>query len=178
MSLNSGRPERSWRKLSRKLSSGRKLFGLDSDLTPPMEVGRRLHPEDMSYFTPVIEHAIRDRTDFETDYRILLPNGAAKYIHAVGYPVVNASGDVIELVGTLMDVTQQHEARAALQAAFEQIKAEQTELRRMTDAVASYIYVLRPDGTVLYANQTVLDYTGLTLEDVQREDQRARVFHL
>jgi PAS domain-containing protein len=43
----------------------------------------------------------------------------------------------------------------------------------MTDAIASYIYVLRPDGTALYANQTVLDYTGLTLEDVQREDQRA-----
>jgi PAS domain S-box-containing protein len=37
--------------------------------------------------------------------------------------------------------------------------------------------VLRPDGRALYANQTVLDYTGLTLEDVQREDQRARVFH-
>jgi formate hydrogenlyase transcriptional activator len=66
---------------------------------------------------------------------------------------------------------------AALQTAFEQIKAEETELRRMTDAIASYIYVLRPDGTALYANQTVLDYTGLTLEDVQREDQRARVFH-
>jgi len=73
-----------------------------------------------------------------------------------------------------MDVTEQHEARAALQTAFEQIKAEEIELRRMTDAVASYIYVLRPDGTPLYANQTVLDYTGLTLEDVQREDQRAR----
>jgi PAS domain S-box-containing protein len=43
----------------------------------------------------------------------------------------------------------------------------------MTDAIASYIYVLRPDGTALYANQAVLDYTGLTLEDVQREDQRA-----
>ena len=154
-----------------------RIFGLDPDSTPPTEVGRRLYPEDAPYFKDAIEHAIRDRTDFEADYRILLPNGAVKYIHAVGYPVVNASGDVIELVGTLMDVTQQHEARAALQAAFEQIKAEQTELRRMTDAVASYIYVLRPDGTALYANQTVLDYTGLTLEDVQREDQRARVFH-
>src|SRR6266478_3828498 len=126
-----------------------RIFGLDSDLTPPMEVGRRLHPEDVSYFMPVIEHAIRDRTDFETDYRILLPNGAAKYIHVVGHPVVNASGDVIELVGTAMDVTEQHEARAALQTAFEQIKAEETELRRMTDAIASYIYVLRPDGTAL-----------------------------
>ena len=51
------------------------------------------------------------------------------------------------------------------------------ELRRMTDAIASYIYVFRPDGTALYANQAVLDYIGLTLEDVQREDQRARVFH-
>jgi len=51
------------------------------------------------------------------------------------------------------------------------------ELRRMTDAIASYIYVFRPDGTALYANQAVLDYIGLTLEDVQREHQRARVFH-
>src|SRR6266853_1728681 len=155
------------------------IFGLDPGPTPPsyMEVVRRLDPEDASFNTPVVEQAIRDRTDFETDYRLLLPNGPAKYIHMVGHPVVNASGDVIELVGTAMDVTEQHEARAALQTAFEQIKAEETELRRMTDAVASYIYVLRPDGTALYANQTVLDYTGLTLEDVQRENHRPRVFH-
>src|SRR6202050_1271928 len=156
-----------------------RIFGFDPGPTPPsyMEVGRRLHPEDARYYTRVIEQAIQDRTDFEADYRLLLPNGAAKYIHVVGHPVVNALGDVIELVGTAMDVTEQHEARAALQTAFEQLKAEETELRRMTDAIASYIYVLRPDGTAFFANQTVLDYAGLTLEDVQREDQRARVFH-
>jgi PAS domain S-box-containing protein len=156
-----------------------RIFGLDPGPTPPsyIEVVRRMHPEDARYYTPVVEQAIRDRTDFEIDYRLLLPNGAAKYIHVVGHPVVNASGDVIELVGTAMDVTEQHEARTALQTAFEQIKVEETELRRMTDAIATYIYVLRPDGTALSANQTVLDYTGLTLEDVQREDQRARVFH-
>jgi PAS domain S-box-containing protein len=157
-----------------------RIFGFDPGVpTPPSytEIVRRLHPEDARYYTPVIEQAIRDRTDFEADYRLLLPSGAAKYIHMVGHPVVNASGDVIELVGTAMDVTEQHEARAALQIAFEQIKAEETELRQMTDAIASYIYVLRPDGTALYANQAVLDYTGLTLEDVQREDHRARVFH-
>jgi PAS domain S-box-containing protein len=156
-----------------------RIFGLDPDRKPPsyMEVVRRLHPEDSPYHTHVVEQAIRERSDFETDYRLLLPNGAAKYIHVVGHPVVNASGEVVELVGTAMDVTEQHEARAALQTAFDRIKAEETELRRMTDAIASYIYVLRPDGTALYANQTVLDYTGLTLEEVQREDQRARVFH-
>ena len=156
-----------------------RIFGLDPGPTPPspMEVVRQLHPEDAPYHPGVVERAIRDGTDFEMDFRLLLPDGAAKYIHVVGHPVVNASGDVIELVGTAMDVTEQHESRAALQAAFDQIKAERTELRRMTDAVAAFIYVLRPDGTALYANQTVLDYTGLTLEDLQREDQRARVFH-
>src|SRR5258708_2333798 len=122
-----------------------RIFRLDSDLTPPIHTRRRPHPEDAAYFTPVIEHALWDRTDFEADYRILLPNGAAKYIHVVGHPVVNASGDVIELVGTAMDITEQHQARTALQTAFEQIKAEETELRRMTDAIASYIYVLRPE---------------------------------
>jgi PAS domain S-box-containing protein len=156
-----------------------RIFGLDPGPTPPSprEVVRQLHPEDAPYHPGVVEQAIRDGTGFEMDYRLLLPNGAAKHIHVVGHPELNASGEVIELVGTAMDVTEQHESRAALQAAFEKIKAEETELRRMTDAIASYIYVLRPDGTGLYANQTVLDYTGLTLEDVQREDQRARVYH-
>ncbi len=156
-----------------------RIFGLEPGPAPPpyTEVGRWLHPEDERHHTSVVEQAIRDRADFEADYRLFLPNGAAKYIHVVGHPVVNVSGEVIELVGTAMDVTEPHEARAALQTAFEKLKAEETELRQMTDAIASYIYVLGPDGTAIYANQTVLDYTGLTLEDVQREDQRARVFH-
>ena len=34
-----------------------------------------------------------------------------------------------------------------------------------------------PDGETLYANQAVLDYTGLTLEESQGEAFRVRVFH-
>src|SRR5467141_2665047 len=156
-----------------------RIFGLDPGPTPPspMEVARRLHPEYAPDHPRVVERAIRGGTDFEIDHRLLLPDGTAKYVHVVGHPVLNASGDVTELVGTTMDVTEQHEARAALQAAFEKIKAEETELRRMTDAIASFIYVFRPDGTALYANQAVLDYTGLTLEEVQREDFPTRIFH-
>jgi PAS domain S-box-containing protein len=154
-----------------------RIFGLDPDPTPPIGVGQQLHPEDAPYFIDVVEHAVRDRTDFETDHRLLLPTGTTKYIHVVGHPVVNVSGDVTELIGTAMDVTEQHEARVALQTALEQLKAEETELRRMTDAIASYIYVLSPDGRTLYANQTVLDYTGFTLEDLQRGEHRGRILH-
>jgi PAS domain S-box-containing protein len=137
----------------------------------------RNHPEDAKRIQELFEGSEIQKTDYEANYRIVLPDGAVKHLHAIGHPIVNAKDDLVEFVGTVMDVTEQHEARAALQTAFEQIKAEQTELRRMTDAIASFIYVFRPDGTALYANQTVLDYTGLTLEDVQREDFPARIFH-
>jgi PAS domain S-box-containing protein len=140
---------------------------------------QRIHPEDR----PQIEQRARMEAsgkqlmDSQNDFRIILPDGTIKHLHSVAHPVRDDSGEISEIVGTVMDVTEQHEARAALQTAFEQIKAEEAELRQMTDAIATFIYVLGPDGRALYANQTVLDYVGLTLEDVQREDHRARVFH-
>ena len=42
---------------------------------------------------------------------------------------------------------------------------------------SSPVPVLRSDGSVIYVNQAVLDYNDLTLEDVQKEDYRARFFH-
>src|ERR1700756_1388919 len=73
-----------------------RIFGFDPDPTPPssVEVVRRLHPEDALSHPRMIERAIRDGTDFELDYRLLLPDRTAKHIHSVGHPVVNASGDV------------------------------------------------------------------------------------
>src|SRR6195256_2265564 len=152
-------------------------FQPNEDSAAPEVYFQRIHPDHRERIREVFQTCVVEKTDYQADFRIVLLDRTVKYIHATGHPILNKSGDLIEFFGTTVDVTEQHEARAALQTAFEQIKAEETELRRMTDAIASYIYVLRPDGTALYANQTLLDYTGLTLEDVEREDQRARVFH-
>src|SRR5262249_45468335 len=50
-------------------------------------------------------------------------------------------------------------------------------LSLITDLIPTLIHVLRTDGSVLYVNQAVLDYHGATMEDVQKEDYRARFFH-
>ena len=131
-----------------------RIFGLDPGPTPPsfIEVVQRLHPEDARYNTPVVEQAIRDRTDFEIDYRLLLPNGAAKYIHVVGHPVVNASGDVIELVGTAMDVTERKRAEDALRAS----EAFLLDAQRLTRTcswrheVLSGKVTVSPEGLLMY----------------------------
>src|SRR5215471_3372523 len=59
----------------------------------------------------------------------------------------------------------------------ERLPGDQEQIRRIIDAIPQYIVVLGPDGETLYANQVVLDYTGLTLAESQGEAFRVRVFH-
>jgi formate hydrogenlyase transcriptional activator len=57
-------------------------------------------------------------------------------------------------------------SQAALKKAFLEIKASEQELRGILDAIRQTIVVLSPDGTVLYANRYILEYTGLTIEEL------------
>ena len=59
-----------------------------------------------------IDRAILEKSDYEVEFRILHPSGTVRYVHAVGHPVVNASGDLVEIVGSSMDVTERKRAEA------------------------------------------------------------------
>jgi PAS domain-containing protein len=52
------------------------------------------------------------------------------------------------------------------QRAAERVRQDEQELRGIIDAIPQTIVVLGPDGRNLYANQAVLAYTGLTLNEV------------
>src|SRR4029077_20472605 len=54
---------------------------------------------------------------------------------------------------------------------------DQEELRRMTDAIPQCIAVLDLRGAVIYANQTALDYTGLTAQDLRAPNARQQIIH-
>jgi PAS domain S-box-containing protein len=68
-------------------------------------------------------------------------------------------------------------AQAALAKASEEIKKSEAQLRTIIDAIPQLVTALGPDGKNLYANQAVLEYTGLTREEVMAHDFRGRVFH-
>src|SRR6266849_5794956 len=75
---------------------------------------QRMHPEDRDKWQETTARAIREKSDYEGEHRILLPDGTVKHTHTVGHPVLNASGDVVEFVGTMMDVTERKRADEAL----------------------------------------------------------------
>src|ERR1700751_5992573 len=85
--------------------------------------------------------------------------------------LIEAAGHV-----TLLAIERQRSHEALTNALADARKSE-TEIRRMTDAVAQAIVVLDPDGKAISANRVALEYTGLSLAEVQAAGFRERVFH-
>src|ERR1700676_136342 len=153
------------------------LFGLDAE---EGEVSRqplhdRINPEDRPRVIDVAQRAIREKADFEVDFRIVCQNGSMRRVHSVGHPIVNGEGDVIELVGTHVDVTEQYEAREKLQRAFDEIKRSEDRLRLVTDTIPTLVWRAGPDGSPDFLNKPALDFTGLSLDQARLGWPRA--FH-
>jgi PAS domain S-box-containing protein len=142
------------------------LFGFDSekDAAPSLPFTDRILPEDRRRILEVVPQAIREKADFEVDFRIALPDGSIKHVHSVGHPVVNGEGDVVELIGTHRDVTEQYAAKETLQKAFDEIKKSEDRLRLVIDTIPTLVWRAGPKGNPDFLNQTALNYTGLSLD--------------
>jgi formate hydrogenlyase transcriptional activator len=134
--------------------------------TPPFEtVIQRFHPDDQPIIAAKLERATRERAEFEVDYRIIHPGGEVRDLHAVAHPVLSPSGDLVEFVGSVIDVTERKQAE-------DSIRQSENVLRHILDFAPQQVAVLGPDGTRIYANQSNLDYLGFTLEEWQSVDSR------
>ena len=91
---------------------------------------QRIHPEDQAKVREAVETAGREKVDFELDYRIVHPGGDIRDIHVVGHPVLSPSGDLVEFVGTVIDVTERKRAEDALRRS-ESYLAEAQRLAHM-----------------------------------------------
>jgi C4-dicarboxylate-specific signal transduction histidine kinase len=60
-----------------------------------------------------IDRAIAEKSEYEVEFRILLPDGSVRHIHTVGHPVLNASGDLVQFVGSSTDITERKRAEQA-----------------------------------------------------------------
>jgi PAS domain S-box-containing protein len=107
-----------------------RIFGFDPKTDKPSYPMflERIHPEDRPFVEQTIDRAVRESSDLEMDYRIVLADGSAKYLQSLGHPVISESGELVEFVGTVMDVTERKLAEEALHKA----QAEVSHITRVT----------------------------------------------
>ena len=94
-----------------------RILGYDRATKPTVELAlQRVHPEDATLVNETIEHAFRERRDFERECRLVMPDGSVKYVQLVARAVRDDSGGV-ELVGAVMEITDRRHAEEALRKA-------------------------------------------------------------
>jgi len=130
-----------------------RLFGFDpQEGQPPREaIEQRLYPDDRERVHAIHETAVRENTDLEHEYRILRPNGTVKHVHATCHPVPNAAGDVVELLGTVMDVTERKQAEQALREAHAAL-AHVTRVSTLGEVTASIAHEVKQPLTTIISN--------------------------
>ena len=153
-----------------------RIFGYDRATTPAVEaILKRAHPEDRARVQAQILRATREGKDCDLEFRLALPDDSVRHVHVVAHAVKDEPGR-FEFVGAVMDVTAQRQASAELATAFDERAKSEAELRTIVDVIPQLIVAIGADGQFLSANQAVLEYTGLTQEEL-RSEIFGEVFH-
>jgi len=166
------------RKIRHSSEEHSRLYGFDPDKGMPSfeEFHQRIHPEDRGRVIETLERAGRAGKDCESHFRIVLPDGTTRYVHGVGHPVFNASGDLGEFVGILMDVTERRQADEERER-LRQVQADLAYLSRVTtmgELTASLTHEIRQPITAALTNaKTCLRWLGRDYPDVEEARETA-----
>ena len=135
-----------------------RIYGLDplQGLPTHNSVERRIHPDDRSRLHEVIQEAGRQKRDYAVEFRLELPDGAIRNLEAAGHHLFSADGEVVEVMGTHVDVTERKRAEHALQES-------EFKLRQIIDTVPGLIWSLDADGSPTHVSQRLLAYSGMRL---------------
>jgi PAS domain S-box-containing protein len=94
------------------------IFGFEGDQQPAIEdVRLRVHPDDRSSWQEAVAASLSDGRDFELRYRLLLPDGDIRWVLDKGRMSSDPAGNPALLTGAIVDLTAEHEAREAAEAA-------------------------------------------------------------
>jgi formate hydrogenlyase transcriptional activator len=129
-----------------------------------------IHPEDLPKWLDQWRALLADGVGGEIEARLRRHDGAYRWFLIRVEPLQEESGEILRWYGTNTDIEDRKRTE-------EKLREDEREIRRITDAISQTIVVLDPSGVPIYANKAILDYTGLTADDVIASDFRARIFH-
>lgn len=138
-----------------------RLFGFDPEEPVTLEAIRsRIHPDDLPLQQEVQRQAIEQKAgNFEYDFRICHPDGAIRHIHAVAHAVLGSDGATVELIGTHMDVTEQHAAREKLENTLAALRESEQRFRDYAETASDWLWETGPDHRLTLSEHT--SATGL-----------------
>jgi formate hydrogenlyase transcriptional activator len=135
-----------------------------------------LHPDDLPRVIDAWRRGIEIGGPIDLEHRNRGADGVYRWFRGRAVPQRDAEGRIVRWYNLGTDIDERKRAEDELRKAFEKIAESEAELRTIIDAIPQVIVALGADGTFLSANQALLEYTGLTKDELGSEKFRA-VFH-
>jgi PAS domain S-box-containing protein len=148
-----------------------RIWGFDPLQGPPSRenMWQRIHPDDRDRVWGEVQEALRQKRDFSSEFRILLPDGTIKYLEAATYHVFSSSGALAEAVSTQIDVTERKRAQDEHErlVQLESDLAHMNRLSRMGELVASLIHeITQPIGSARNNARAALNFFDKQPQDL------------
>ena len=139
-----------------------RIFELDRQQDWPTReaVARQIHPEDWDGVNRAFEKSVREKVDTSIEFRLVLPGGRAKHVQGIRHPVLNGTGDVVKLVGTVIDITERKRAE-------EELHESETRFRAFVDHAGDALFVQDlGQGTIVDVNREACESLGYTRQEL------------
>jgi PAS domain S-box-containing protein len=136
-----------------------------------------VHPDDLPQEIEAWTRSLETGQILDIETRLRRADGVYRWFQTRSLPVRNPEGTVTGWNVLLTDIDDRKRAEEKLRQSEEKLRQSEAELHTITDTVRQPIFVLAPDGTMLYANRVALDNSGLTLDEVIKEGLLVRALH-
>src|SRR5882762_4093446 len=144
--------------------------GLSMEPAPALHWKVIVHPDDLENLMNTWRRHLASEEPAEVEARLRRFDGEYRWFLVRAVPIRDEQNNVIKWCGLNTDIEDRKQIETSL-------RRDKVELRLIIDTIPQYIIVLEPDGTLKQLNQQVLDYTGLTSDDVQAPEFRTRMLH-
>lgn len=131
---------------------------------------RIVHPDDFERLRAERQERLLSGIPFELEFRALFKSGQFRWLLMQYNPLKDESGQIIRWYSTATDIDDRKRAE-------ERLRQSEKDLRTITDVIRQPIVVLTPEGTMLYSNRVAYEQTGLTPDELKKEDILERTCH-
>ena len=131
-----------------------------------------LHPEDVAATLDVWSHAVATGDPYVVEHRVRRFDGTYRWFRVSAVRARDPNSREMRWYGLDLDIDDQKRTDEALRHSEDALRKSEQELRGIVDALPETIVVIGPDGVGQYVNRPLLDYTGLTREQLMSPDAR------
>ena len=115
-----------------------RMLGFPWTTEPTVELFfERVHPDDRERIRRALEEATGKGSEYEIQYRVILPDASVRHFRSVGRPVRKEAGGALEYIGITTDITESKRAENAIRASEQVARGQVEALIQSLDVLAT-----------------------------------------